>query len=178
MKGSRVQVGRRAFLGGGIAAAAGAAASCGRNAGAPSWRFFTAGEARAVDALCEQLIPADRDPGAHDANVVNYIDLQLVRSFRKHQQAYRQGIAALDAAARKQFGKRFAELPADQQAAVLTEREENAKPFFDLILTHTRQGFYGDPRHGGNRNMASWKMLGVAYPPVRGRQHYSESKAG
>jgi gluconate 2-dehydrogenase gamma chain len=34
------------------------------------------------------------------------------------------------------------------------------------------QGFYGDPRHGGNRDRVSWKMLGVPYPPVRGRLRY------
>ena len=72
------------------------------------------------------------------------------------------------------FGKRFAELAAEQQADALIEVEENLRAFFDLILTHTRQGFYGDPRHGGNRNMASWKMLGLPFPPVRGRQHYDD----
>jgi hypothetical protein len=30
-------------------------------------------------------------------------------------------------------------------------------------------GFYGDPRHGGNKDRVSWKMLGVADPPIRGR---------
>ena len=36
--------------------------------------------------------------------------------------------------------------------------------FFDLLLTHTRQGFYGDPRHGGNRDLVSWKMVGLPFP--------------
>ena len=31
------------------------------------------------------------------------------------------------------------------------------------------QGFYGDPRHGGNRDRVSWKMVGLPYPPLRGR---------
>jgi gluconate 2-dehydrogenase gamma chain len=50
------------------------------------------------------------------------------------------------------------------------ERNPNTKPFFDMLVAHTMQGFYGDPRHGGNRERASWKMLGVASPPVRGRR--------
>ena len=33
----------------------------------------------------------------------------------------------------------------------------SAKSFFDLVLSHTMQGFYGDPRHGGNRERVSWK---------------------
>jgi gluconate 2-dehydrogenase gamma chain len=47
-----------------------------------------------------------------------------------------------------------------------------------LILAHTRQGFYGDPRHGGNRNRVSWKMIGVPFPPIRGREHYDQPKVG
>jgi hypothetical protein len=31
--------------------------------------------------------------------------------------------------------------------------------------------FYGDPRHGGNKDRVSWKMLGVPDPPIRGRLH-------
>ena len=38
-----------------------------------------------------------------------------------------------------------------------------------LFMWITRQGFYGDPRHGGNRDAASWKMLALPFPPVRGR---------
>ena len=172
MKASKPDLGRRAFVGAGVAAAAGGMAACGSGAGRPSWRFFTAAEARTVEAIAEQLIPGDRDPGARQAGVVDYIDLQLTRSFKKHQRVYREGLAAADAAARNRFGQGLAELPAAQQAEVLTGLERSARPFFDLILTHTRQGFYGDPRHGGNRNMVSWKMLGLPYPPVRGRQHY------
>ncbi len=174
MKTRRVQWGRRKFLGAGLVAAAGGAASCTARGEPSPWRFFTAAEGRTVEAICEQLIPADRDPGARQAQVANYIDLQLMRNFKKHQRAYRQGIAATDAAACKRFGNPFVELAVAQQAAVLEDMEQNARPFFDLILTHARQGFYGDPRHGGNRNMVSWKMLGLPFPPVRGRQHYEE----
>lgn len=125
-----------------------------------------------MDAICEQIVPADRDPGAREARVVRYIDLQLTRHFRKYQRAYRQGIAQVDAGSRKTFGKRFADLDSGQQVTVLKGTEENESAFFDLILSHTRQGYYGDPRHGGNYNRVSWKMLGLPYPPVRGRQQY------
>jgi gluconate 2-dehydrogenase gamma chain len=177
MRPTRLQFGRRSFLGAGICAAAGATVACGTSNGQPSWRFFSAAEARTVEAICEQFIPADRDPGAREARVVNYIDLQLIHSFKKHRRTYRQGLAAVDAHARKQFGGSFAELLPEQQATVLRDVEQNARSFFDLILTHTRQGFYGDPRHGGNRHMVSWKMLGLPFPPVRGRQHYEVPKA-
>jgi len=175
---NRIRMRRRTFLGAGLsAAAAGTGISCAHFQGG-AWRFFTAAEAQTVDAICAQLIPADQDPGAREAGVVNYIDIQLTRPFKKHQAAYRNGIAGVDAASRAKFGKRFAELSGDGQVEMLNDVEERSAAFFDLILNHARQGFYGDPRHGGNRNMASWKMLGLPFPPVRGRQHYDEPKAG
>jgi gluconate 2-dehydrogenase gamma chain len=78
------------------------------------------------------------------------------------------------------FGKPFTAVTPDQQDAVLQSMEKgqargegwqqvSAKSFFDLVVSHTMQGFYGDPRHGGNRERVSWKMLRLPYPPVRGR---------
>ncbi|HSD65542.1 MAG TPA: gluconate 2-dehydrogenase subunit 3 family protein, partial [Vicinamibacteria bacterium] len=43
--------------------------------------------------------------------------------------------------------------------------------FFALLRSHAMMSFYGDPRHGGNKNRVSWKMLGVPDPPIRGRLH-------
>ncbi len=168
---------RRTFLGIGLSAAvAGSTAGCAGGKG--QWRFFTESEARTVDAICAQLIPADRDPGAKEAGVVRYIDIQLTRSFRKHRAAYRRGLAAVDAASRARSGKAFTDLPAADQVEILNAIEEKSPAFFNLILTHARQGFYGDPRHGGNRDRVSWKMLGLASPPIRGREPYGEPKAG
>jgi gluconate 2-dehydrogenase gamma chain len=72
---------------------------------------------------------------------------------------------------------------ADEQDALLSALDKSetpaavwnpaqAKQFFEMILSHTMQAFYGDPRHGGNREMASWRMLGVPITPVRGREQY------
>jgi len=169
---------RRSLLGAGLVAAAGTAISCTAGRNASPWRFFTAAEARTLEAICAQLIPADRDPGAKEAGVVNYIDLQLSLRFGKHRLAYRQGLAAVDAASLARFGNPFVSLAPERQIEVLAAVERDSKAFFDLLLAHTRQGFYGDPRHGGNRNMASWKMLGLPYPQVRGREHYGVAKAG
>lgn len=169
---------RRSLLGAGLAAVAGSAVSCAAGRAGSSWRFFTTAEAETLDAICTQLIPADQDPGAKEARVVNYIDIQLSQRFRKHRTAYRKGLDGVDLTSRGMFGKRFVELASNQQIELLNAVEENSKVFFELLLTHTRQGFYGDPRHGGNRNMASWKMVGLPFPPVRGREHYEITKAG
>lgn len=170
---------RRTFLGAGLATVAvGAAVSCVRRTSQSSWRFFSEEEARTVDAICEQLIPADQDPGARQAGVVNYIDIQLTRHFRRYQATYRKGLACVNATSRSRFARRFVELSSDQQVQVVNEIEESFPVFFELILVHTRQGFYGDPRHGGNRKMVSWKMVGLPFPPIRGRMHYDDQPKG
>ena len=139
-----------------------------------SWRFFTVDEARTAEALCAQIIPEDQDPGAVTAGVVHFLDKQLSGFYRPLQKTYRDGLAAIDRKSRELAGKNFAELAAVSQAGLLQqiENDANLKSFFRLLVEHSMQGFYGDPRHGGNRDHVSWKMLGVAYPPVRGRLRY------
>ena len=87
----------------------------------------------------------------------------------------------MDQSSRALHGKLFADLGSEQQMIVLRQLEEGKAPgaiwkqassseFFGYVVDHTMQGFYGDPRHGGNREGVSWKMLGLPYPPIRGRQ--------
>jgi gluconate 2-dehydrogenase gamma chain len=161
----------------GLAATTAGLAACGRSGGGPYWRFFTAAEAETAAAICARLIPADDFPSAADAGVPRFIDRQLTGHYRKHQNAYRQGLAAVDEASRRRFQKRFAELSEEQQDEILRELEEKRSEFFTLIRTHTMQGYYGDPRHGGNRDAVSWKMLGLPHPPVRGRLPYERRPA-
>jgi gluconate 2-dehydrogenase gamma chain len=161
-----------------IATAAGPMAAC---VGSLSpWRCLSCDEAATLEAMCERIIPTDQDPGAAWAGVVTYIDRQLTGAYRKLRNTYRLGIAGTNATALAMCGKPFATLAAPQQDSVLRAMEGgeakgdawkqvSAKAFFDLVLSHTMQGFYGDPRHGGNRERVSWKMLGLPYPPVRGR---------
>jgi gluconate 2-dehydrogenase gamma chain len=172
---------RRQFIQLGAAAAAGGGVSCNRLAVNP-WRFFTVAEARTLAAVCDQLIPPDADPGADWARIVNFIDIQLCGPYFPLQKAYRHGLACLDHSSQAQFGKPFASLASDQQILFLRAMETKQlshsgwneiepSDFFELLLNHAMQGYYGDPRHGGNRDHVSWKMVGLTYPPVRGRQH-------
>jgi gluconate 2-dehydrogenase gamma chain len=157
---------RRRFM---VAGLAGSAASCARSKS--PWRLFSVQEARTVGAVCAHIIPQDQDPGAVEAGVVVFIDRQLSGFYKPLQKAYRQGIAGLDRESANSTGHAFADLPAATQLDMLRriERSPELKPFFDMLVAHAMQGFYGDPRHGGNRERASWKMLGVASPPLRGR---------
>jgi gluconate 2-dehydrogenase gamma chain len=157
---------RRRFI---VAGLAGSALGCARSKS--PWRFFSIEEARTVEAVCAQIVPEDRDPGAVRAGVVVFIDRQLTGFYKPLQKTYRQGIAAIDRESVRAAGHPFANLSAGAQLDALRriERNPDLKPFFDMLVAHTMQGFYGDPRHGGNRERVSWKMLGVASPPVRGR---------
>jgi gluconate 2-dehydrogenase gamma chain len=171
---------------GGAAIGVAAAAGMGRRPVPPrpsplsNWRFFTHDEAQLVQAVCEQIIPADQDAGATDADVVNFIDKQLVGPYQRFQAAYRTGLVSLQAASRAKHAKSFAELSWDQQTELLKELESGKAPkehwtgqsaasFFDMLVRHAMQGFYGSPRHGGNKNYVSYKMLGLEYPRVMGR---------
>lgn len=159
---------RRRFLKASLAA--GASVSCTPRKGAG--QFFTDGEARLVAAVADCIIPPDQDPGASAAGVVDYIDRQLTRRFKEHQEVYRRGLAVLEE-------RRFLDLGAEQQVALLAEFEKGPqRAFFDLILNHTMQGYYGSPRHGGNRDAVSWRMLGVPDPPLRGRHHIDFNPEG
>ncbi|HTL67617.1 MAG TPA: gluconate 2-dehydrogenase subunit 3 family protein [Lacunisphaera sp.] len=146
----------------------------------PRCIFLTADEAALLADMCEQLIPGDDTPGATDAGVVHYIDLQLSGVYRRHQSTYRRGLAAFAQTCRQQHGAAFAELPVARKLEALRALEAGRVPpelwgkpspqaFFNLVLAHTMQGFYGSPRHGGNRGYASYRMLGLDYPPVTGR---------
>lgn len=169
------------------AAAAGSGISCGR-VGSP-WRFFTADEARTLASICDQIIPPDQDPGAGWAGVVNYIDRQLCGPFKSLRKTYRQGIAAVEETSRDTYGASFPDVTSSKQVELLRQMEQGRAPgevwkqmssvrFFGLLVDHTMQGFYGDPRHGGNRDAASWKMLDLPYPPIRGRAQYDLGKQG
>ena len=168
---------RRRFLRiAGTATACGALVSCGRPA--TPWRCLTAAEGRTLEAICEQIVPTDQAPGAAWAGVVNFIDRQLMGPYRRQLNAYRTGLMEIDRASAGKFGKNFADLDAQQQTALLQLLEGSGKLFFSTVIAHTMQGYYGDPRHGGNRDAVSWRMLGVPVIPIRGRNRYEFPKKG
>jgi gluconate 2-dehydrogenase gamma chain len=149
-----------------------------------SWHFFTDEEAVCIVALSEQIIPEDEHGGgATEAGVIHYIDRQLVAVFDYDQLIYQQGISALQNSCLELHGKRFESLDKDAQYALCTAMEKGTLPgehwgdldpgrFFNLVIAHTMQGFYGAPRHGGNKNYMSYQMMGLDFPLVVGRNHY------
>jgi gluconate 2-dehydrogenase gamma chain len=173
-------VDRRGFLKTGAVAAAAGAVACGGPAG--RWRALTEEEAEILAAACDRIVPPDEDPGAAEAGVVTFVDRQLATHKKGERPLWQAGLRGLDATARRRHGKPFPELPVGTQEAVLQDVERGAAEaadwsgvepaaFFALLREYTMMGFYGDPRHGGNKGRVSWKMLGVPDPPIRGRLH-------
>ncbi len=151
----------------GVALAA-SSAGCRRT----SYGFLKERDAATLAAICDQVIPADDFPSASQAGVLNYIDLQLLGHYRRHQKTYRDGLKQADELSRSRFEVELAVASPQQQFQIVSAIEKDNKPFFDLVRAHTMQGYYGTPRHGGNRDAVSWRMLGLDEPPLRGRAQY------
>jgi gluconate 2-dehydrogenase gamma chain len=122
-----------------------------------AWRFFNAEEARAVEAAVARIVPTDDlGPGASEAGVAVFIDLQLAGAWGdgahlyRHppfltgtpQQGYqlaftpaamfRLGFRKLDESARAVHGVTFADLTAQQQDELLAAAE-HGKLDFDAL---------------------------------------------
>ena len=147
------------------------------------YSFFTPEEARCIIAFSEQIIPKDVSQGATDAGVIFYIDRQLAGVFYYDQETYRTGIKNLQTYCKGKYSKSFELLAPDDQIKVMKIMESNqmneaewpkGKPadFFNLVLSHTMQGFYGSPIHGGNKDYMSFQMLRIDYPTVIGQNRY------
>ncbi len=110
---------------------------------------FSREEARLVEALCDQVIPADDTPGAMQAGVLYYIDRQLAGPLRRFQAAYHEGLSALRDARHARTGRDFVDLSFSDQTKFLLELEaghvEKLSSFWRLVIENAMQGFYGSP---------------------------------
>src|SRR5260370_3507569 len=78
--------------------------------------FFNHDDAATIAAFTERLMPgAPGKPGAHDAGVLNYIDLALAGAYADLQDFYRRGLAQLDAYCRATHKGSFTQLDAPNQ---------------------------------------------------------------
>jgi len=141
-------------------------------------RFFTAAEARVVEAACARIFPSDENgPGAEEAGVVVFIDRQLagpygrdkyrytkppfVESVPEHgyqskqmpREIYREGIQTLG---------NFADLPPAERDQRL--RAIQTTTFFRILRQHTIEGMFSDPMHGGNAGLIGWQLIGYPGP--------------
>ncbi|GAC1359521.1 MAG: gluconate 2-dehydrogenase subunit 3 family protein [Ktedonobacteraceae bacterium] len=106
------------------------------------------------------------------------------------RQRYREGVQEIDRQSNIIFHKEFYLLTAGQQDNVLSriekpDAERNADheldgftptaamqqyetetdlDFFQMLVLHTRQGFYADPIYGGNKDRVGWQVIGFTGP--------------
>ncbi len=126
---------------------------------------FNSHQRATIEAATARIIPADRDRGALEAGVINYIENTLDTYEAERAPLYFEGVKELDRLACERFGaQEFLSLQSEPQDQILSLLEERQSLFFSLLLEHTMQGFYGDPRHGGNRDRIGWKMIGFPGP--------------
>jgi len=175
MKSQKGTLARRDFMIASVAAGTALVSGChsSRNNG---WEFLSDGNAATLKVICDQIVPADDFPSASEAGVLTYIDRQLTRHYRRHRNAYRYGLDQAEQICRERFGCALENATAPQQLAVVTALEAEDRAFFELVREHTLEGYYGSPRHGGNRDAVSWRMLGLDEPPLRGRAQYDLRK--
>ncbi|MFL6548462.1 MAG: gluconate 2-dehydrogenase subunit 3 family protein, partial [Povalibacter sp.] len=80
----------------------------------------------------------------------------------------RNGILDVNAYTKQKYQSTFDGLSANDRVAVLTALEKRAIElptvptaiFFGLLYDLTVQGYFADPLYGGNKDKASWKMIG------------------
>lgn len=130
---------------------------------------FNDTQERTLKAAMDRLIPEDDFPGAWDTGCGGYLCGQLNAQLEYMTTMYCAGLDGLEAEARAEFAKGFAEISAEQQDDLLGRVETNdvraewATPpaaFFSALVNHTAEGYYADPGQGGNRDRISWKMIG------------------
>jgi gluconate 2-dehydrogenase gamma chain len=125
-------------------------------------RFFSAGEARTVDAIVAQIIPTDKTPGAREMGVVRFIDHGLAGFLAPLAAAFRAGLADFETQyhLRNPHGQEFASLPPARQIEWLQQVEHT--PFFESLQQLTVLGALAMPQYGGNRDGLGWQMIGFA----------------
>lgn len=150
-------------------------------------RFFTRDEALDVAAAAAQIFPSDdAGPGANEAAVVIYIDRQLAGPYGRDRYRYTQppfetGVPEQGYQGKQTPAEIYREglkmieglhaLALSEQHAALS-RIENSR-FFLLLRTHTIEGMFCDPMHGGNSDMIGWQLIGFPGP----RMSYADEVA-
>lgn len=107
---------------------------------------------------------------------------------------FRTGIAAANDWTKRTYGKELDRLSPAERDAALKDMESGkaefsgigSKPFFAALLNMVMQGFFADPLYGGNRDKASWRMIGYPGLPAtyagkieeyRGKRYVAEPQS-
>ncbi len=150
---------------------------------------INAGQWRTIEAMTARVIPTDDQPGALEANCVNFIDKALANEEAAAAAGVLQGLSLLDRLCETHYGRPFVGLEAAQQDAVLSSLQAGtAQPwatddplsgdFFEVIRSLTIIGFLAEPKYGGNADMVGWKVAGYPGPRHHGGGYSPEQMIG
>jgi len=150
---------------------------------------LSAAEWRTVEAISGRIIPTDHEPGAIEAGCVNFIDKALANEDADLRVDYQAGIRGVERVSSRRFGRSFATLETRQQDEVLAALEAGradgwpdgdltSGEFFETVRSHTVIGFLADPKYGGNRDHAGWKVIGYPGPRHRFGGYTTEQTRG
>lgn len=159
--------------------------------------FFDEDQAAVVRTLADRLVPGGDDhPSTTEARVARFVDLALQREpvYRTaHEQsttfrdAYEEGIDRIQRTADEMFGTSIPDLDDGQVETLLSAVQERTAPgwedvpahspvsmtvpkadFFTILRDHVVEGYYAQPKYGGNVGLRGWKHAGYVGPFVEG----------
>ena len=120
-------------------------------------------------AVVDRMIPRDDAPGGLDAGVDRYLIHFLQHDGCGYAPTYIAFLDAINQHAQQQHQCAFGGLSADDADELLQHMTEefsviapslSGAQVIALIAEHCAEGFYADPRQGGNIDMVSWRMIG------------------
>jgi gluconate 2-dehydrogenase gamma chain len=129
---------------------------------------LTDAELTTLRASIDRIIPTDDlGPGAVDSGVDVFIERALGSFAANTLPLYQSGLAALDTAAGSGGFAALDDAAKDDLLTQIAAGSVEGIPdgFFTQLITHTRQGMFGDPIYGGNKDFAGWDLMG--YPGIK-----------
>lgn len=91
---------------------------------------FSAAHIALLDEIGETIIPATNTPGAKAAMIGEFMKVMVTDCYTaKEQQAFMEGITALDEACQKMHNRNFMDCSAEQRHGLLVSLEKEAKEF-------------------------------------------------
>jgi hypothetical protein len=110
---------------------------------------FSSDEIRALNAVLDEIVPPSADgklPGAGEVGVADYIQTHTLRQSPELEPLIKQGLATLDAIARRREPRGFCALSPVPRAEALAELESSSPGFVSSLIFPTYLGYYQHPR--------------------------------
>ena len=136
-------------------------------------------------AVMECFIPADEScGGATEAGCINFLENWVTRYHPEQLESFKDTADKIDAACAEIYSQKFCRLAPEKQNAFLKDWEQGKVKFpkefksgaaFNNLLNVAMMGFYGSPRHGGNKDFMSYRMMGLDVPLLIGQNRYGKS---